>query len=276
FQGVGRFHVFLSTTDGLGLQMETRTFAVRPSVSVVEKVAFPVQPENVATGRRVIITPDQSPVTLTDGPGLIIREGTPQVRERITVKEIGGQSQTWLTIYVEAISVGSSSYSRVTAIYPDQTRFQIDVFPPTYPGLTQGVLNVYVQFPTSRANQIVGPIGNFNGDPNDDPWERDGQLFTYAQLANDLDANNRYVNSCRVDVLRGDVDLFTGEGPEASVPTERPATNPDAVEACRAAGIDESDGALFQECVIDHSSGIPISIPSIHKQVVTPSPPPTP
>lgn len=272
FQGVGRFHVFLSTTDGLGLQMETKAFGDRPNVSVVEKVAFPVQPENATNGRRVILIPDLSPVVLTDGPGLIIREGSPQNRERITVKEIG--SQTLLTIYVEAVNGGS--YSRVTVIYPDQTRFQIDVFPPTYPGLTQGVMNVYVQFPTSRANQIVGPVGNFNGNPNDDPWERDGQLFTYTQLANDLVANNRFVNSWRVDPLKGDFDLFTGEAPEESVPTERPETTPTAVEACRAAGFNESDGALFQACIIDTSNGIPISITTIHKQKVKPAPTPTP
>ena len=273
FQGVGRFHVFLSTTDGLGLQMETRPFADRTNVSVVEKVAFPVQPENAANGRRVILIPDQSPVLITDGPGLIIREGSPQVRERIIVKEIS-QSQTLLTIYVEAMDGGS--HSRVTVIYPDQTRFQIDVFPPTYPGLGQGVMNVYVQFPTSRANQIVGPVGNFNGNPNDDPWERDGQLFTYTQLANDIVANNRFVNSWRVDALKGDVDLFTGAPPEESVPNERPETTPAAVEACRAAGFNELDGALFQACVIDTSNGIPISITKIHKQTVTPAPTPTP
>jgi von Willebrand factor type A domain len=275
FQGVGRFHIFLSTTDGLGLQMETKHFGQSSSISVVEKVAFPVQPEDVAHGRRVIIIPDQSPVTLTDGPGLVIREGSPQERERITVKELS-QSQTLLTIYVEAIPSGNSSYSRVTVLYPDETRFQIDVFPPTFPGLGQGVLNVYVQFPTSRANQIVGPIGNYNGNPNDDPRERDGELFTYTQLANDLVANNRFVNSWRVDVSRGDIDLFTGEGPEASVPTERPAMNPEAIEACRAAGIDESAGAIFQGCVIDNSGGIPITIATIHQQTVTPTPTPTP
>jgi hypothetical protein len=219
-----------------------------------------------------IFAPAASPVSLTDGAGLIIREGSPQTRERITVKDMGSLSQTLLTVYVEAISAGGSSYSKVTAIYPDGTRFQIDVFPPTFPGLGQGVLNVYVQFPTSRANQIVGPIGNFNGNSNDDPWERDGQLFTYAQLANNLVANNRFVNSWRVDVSRGDVDLFTGEGPEESVPTERPATTPAAVEACRAAGFSELDGALFQACVIDNSNGIPISITSIHKQKVRKTP----
>ena len=224
FQAVGEFVLARSIDNDFEIQIRTKPWGYLRVASVTSAVASHVG------GDRVALYLDRNPALLVNGEATSLDQG-------------------------ETLSLGSggsvlraSSYYLV--VWPDGSEMRVDIL--------NGYLNVWVRPSAERKGRMVGLLGDYNGEHEDDLVTRDGNPIG---IAPDFDSMYRvFGDSWRIDGQESLFDYAIGQGtetftdlsfPGSFVTTQSlsPETRALAESTCRVSGITE--GIAFEWCVLD-------------------------
>jgi hypothetical protein len=224
FQAVGEFILVMSLNDSFEVQTRSKSWRGSRLVSVNTAVAMNVEGDRVAfyTGR--------DPFIYINGVGTTLSVGL------ITLPN-GGQLTFSGNVY--------------TVTWPDNSQVQVT---------NQGsYLNLKVLVSDGRRGQLVGLLGNLDGDMNNDLITRDGVTLSTRPSFNEL--YKQYGESWRISQEESLFDYFdagenTGTHTDRTFPSGFATTamlpadvRQQAEQVCRNAGV--IDPVLLEACILD-------------------------
>jgi hypothetical protein len=224
FQAVGEFDLAYSNDNGLRVQARQQPWGGSTVVSINSAIATTMNGQKVG-------------LYLSPAGVSPLRVGNAGIRTTVPSSGLDMGAGHRIT------QVGNE----YTFIYPSGDRMVVGVNPGAY-------INVNIFPAASRANQMKGLLGNFDGNPNNDIFKRDGSSVVPLDFANFYGA---YANSWRVPSAAE--SLFVYDTPENfggfdntnfpnAVPSLSPAQRDAARAVCEAKGVAANN---LENCITD-------------------------